>query len=974
MDTRTYLKAGTELRFPGMPCRIKTFMGRGSNSLVYLGEYEDQVSLGQWHDVIIKELFPLHPNGAVYRDADGCIHVDPEGRSLYRLHQESFERGNRIHLKLLKDNPAMIGGNVNTYAWNGTLYTLLNCSGSIGFDAAMQQNDVSLRKIVERMLCLTEALEVFHQSGLLHLDISPDNILMIPQGQREHILLIDFNSASFCEEWQNGTMGFCSVKHGYTAPEICNGDYARVGVHSDLYSVTAIFYSCLMGRPLTMEEAIRSSPPDAAESKYLKDASEPVKHMVKSILRRGLQTLVSRRYAAIGTLRADLQELLARIDCVGVTHWAVYENAKKALNSFIKANPTFAFLGQKDALFPLNFCDERTGCTQELTDFLRECTAARTILLRANGGQGKTTALLYAALQQNASYSPKKMAAVYLSAYAYRPEEKWFIHDNILRMLKFDKATKDYPAARHELDQLLARPLADGKTPALLILLDGMNEIACDTSLLIQELNELGAMPGVSITVSSRSDIPGLQAIPYSLNFLSLEEVEEVLSTRGILIPEDEEVQQILRTPLMLSMFIRTSQAIGQQIQIATADELIRSLLQMETNRYTEADDEHWQMDAAVHYVLPAIAEQEIVRNRMLTEQELQKTVARCYQVVKSQALIRFFPRWIGHSKAIRGGAKNAEEWYAVIVHKLLWRRAGMLIRDENGMYRVFHQQIKEWLKEVNRENQRHLAKQRGLRACAMMAVLLAVGGIAWQTIWIPIIQPIIEQAQVVYFPKGEAETVVEGAQEVCHFGKTVGDTMMKCLRYAENRDMESFAMWLPAAQDVLAPYASYFPADYMVACDSLKDAVSIQQFRDAQMPWSKHSFQYELFCDLATVPSDMAAQYMASLKVLDWLMSNDTMYDKYAKEYIARLDELVSCDMEIVYHYYDQLVRLELTAMQESDSSLFYELTQRYSFEMGTPADSDTEISLLKKTRSDILLPEINNHGAVLEYQGKLF
>ena len=260
------------------------------------------------------------------------------------------------------------------------------------------------------------------------------------------------------------------------------------------------------------------------------------------------------------------------------------------------------------------------------------------------------------------------------------------------------------------------------------------------------------------------------------------------------------------------------------------------------------------------------------------------------------------------------------------------------------------------------------------MRAGAIAAILLVGGVIAWKTVWIPTIRPIIEQAQVVYFPKAEAKAVVEEAQEICHFGKSAGDTMMMFLRYAEDRNLEGFAMGLPAARDALALYASHFPADYLVACDSLRDAVNSRQFSDAQMPWSKHGFQYEVFCDLAFVPSDMASQYMASLEVLDWLMCNEEMYNRYAKEYIGLLSNLVNCDLEIVYLYYDQLVRQELTAMQESDSSLFYELTQRYSFEMDMPADVDAEIYLLKKTRNDVLLPELINHGAVLEYQGKLF
>ena len=55
MDGRMGLQPGTVLEFPGMECRIESFVGRGSNAMVYLGSYPDAQLKGMRHQVLITE-------------------------------------------------------------------------------------------------------------------------------------------------------------------------------------------------------------------------------------------------------------------------------------------------------------------------------------------------------------------------------------------------------------------------------------------------------------------------------------------------------------------------------------------------------------------------------------------------------------------------------------------------------------------------------------------------------------------------------------------------------------------------------------------------------------------------------------------------------------------------------------------------------------------------------------------------------
>ena len=72
----------------------------------------------------------------------------------------------------------------------------------------------------------------------------------------------------------------------------------------------------------------------------LVNVPQTVSSMVGTILKRGLHTLSRRRYQSIGQMRQAFQELLDRIDCVGVTHWSLWENGKRSVEELIKINPS----------------------------------------------------------------------------------------------------------------------------------------------------------------------------------------------------------------------------------------------------------------------------------------------------------------------------------------------------------------------------------------------------------------------------------------------------------------------------------------------------------------------------------------------------------------------------------------------------------------------------------------------------------
>ena len=476
MDRRTALPEGTVLPFPGLSCRIDGYVGRGSNAIVYEASYPDAANSARRHRVLVKELFPLDVRGHIRRGEDGAVLTDPQAQELWQTHRLSFERGNDVHLQLLALRSDRIGGNLNTYALNGTLYTVLDDPGSRTLKQTLAGKPAGdLRTAAGWCLRLLDCLEVFHRQEFLHLDISPDNILLLGDGAEERVMLIDFNSVHSIAELRSGAALSLSAKEGFTAPEAQTGLLRSISFCTDLFSVAAVFYTLLTGSAPSLVQLNRKVPPDAQDSPLLSDAPSTVREQVRKILRRGLCTLPEKRYPSCAAMKKDLTELTDRLAGLGVSHAALWEAGRKNVLRLVRRNPSLAYLEKEAELYPLRVTWEESGRSVFLKDFMAEAAACRDlpVLLEGAGGSGKSTALLRKVLSAPPIYSAGAPALIYIPLYAWREDGGTFILDQILKELRFDAKTRTLEDARHALTEQLNKPLLfKGQArPALLLLL-----------------------------------------------------------------------------------------------------------------------------------------------------------------------------------------------------------------------------------------------------------------------------------------------------------------------------------------------------------------------------------------------------------------------------------------------------------------------------------------------------------------------
>ena len=137
-------------------------------------------------------------------------------------------------------------------------------SGMSLAEELMHRDTVPWREACEIAEAISWSLSPLHEQGIVHRDVTPRNVMIrLGKDKRLHTKLIDFGTAKLPGEWDDDLDAPVGTPK-YMAPEQADGRGATVS--SDVYSLGALLYEMLAGRP-----AIGLQNPSAeACSDYLK--------------------------------------------------------------------------------------------------------------------------------------------------------------------------------------------------------------------------------------------------------------------------------------------------------------------------------------------------------------------------------------------------------------------------------------------------------------------------------------------------------------------------------------------------------------------------------------------------------------------------------------------------------------------------------------------------------------------------------
>jgi tetratricopeptide (TPR) repeat protein/predicted Ser/Thr protein kinase len=167
-----------------------------------------------------------------------------------------------------------------------------------------------LRRIVEVLAQVAEAVDFAHEKGVVHRDLKPANIMVDGRG---HSYVMDFGLAKSVRTGSSLTgSGHAVGTPSYMAPEQAQGDHSRIGPRTDVYALGAILYEVATGRPPFVGENLVDVLVDVAH----KDPVAPRRLNPKfppdleTIAMKALEKDPDRRFATAEEFAADLRRWL----------------------------------------------------------------------------------------------------------------------------------------------------------------------------------------------------------------------------------------------------------------------------------------------------------------------------------------------------------------------------------------------------------------------------------------------------------------------------------------------------------------------------------------------------------------------------------------------------------------------------------------------------------------------------------------
>ena len=270
---------------------IECVLGQGGFGITYLG-------IDELHEkkVAIKEFFPqgIVTRNIEYQDTVTVTFVGEKDN--YEKGKERFLKEARTMAKFSKDEGIVKA--LDFFEINNTAYIVMEYLEGITLKQYLRENQrIAPEDLIELLVPLIESLDEIHSQGMIHRDISPDNIMVLPDGR---IKLMDFGAARDYTEFGEKSLSIV-LKPGYAPPE----QYQTHGIQgpwTDIYALCATMYKCITGE----------NPPDAIErvmEDSLKKISEfgiAIPPQEEAAIIKGMSVSAKDRYQDIKDFCEDL--------------------------------------------------------------------------------------------------------------------------------------------------------------------------------------------------------------------------------------------------------------------------------------------------------------------------------------------------------------------------------------------------------------------------------------------------------------------------------------------------------------------------------------------------------------------------------------------------------------------------------------------------------------------------------------------
>ena len=220
---------------------VGEMLGQGGFGITYIG-----FDLLLEQKIAIKEYFPMS-TGMVSRE--GCSTVVWSDAVMQKSGVEkgfdSFLKEARKMAKL-RSIPSVVGVN-SVFIQNETAYIVMDfIEGETLLKKLQREGPMDYDTCISLMTPIMQALAEVHKHGIIHRDISPDNIMVQSDGK---LILLDLGAAKDLDiQGKDGNVQSSQMvaKHGFSPVEQY-GQAGKIGPWTDVYAMAATIYYCCTG-------------------------------------------------------------------------------------------------------------------------------------------------------------------------------------------------------------------------------------------------------------------------------------------------------------------------------------------------------------------------------------------------------------------------------------------------------------------------------------------------------------------------------------------------------------------------------------------------------------------------------------------------------------------------------------------------------------------------------------------------------
>lgn len=475
MDNRQALTSGTKI---DDSITITREIGRGGSCIVYDASRVDTTKTP--HKIRIRECYPVWLK--ISRDEFGNLTASELDAENFAREKERFSSAYRNasnirHIIGLTNSTVDLSDMLQI---NNTLYAVMSFDEGIDYG---QYHDKSVKELFQHLKSLALIIQKYHQNGYLHLDIKPENVLIIPETS-EHVKLFDFDSLQSVKTLHDGENLLISYSEGFSAPEQVHKKLNKIGFHTDIYSIGAILFYKLFNRKPDFIDGSQTTIYDFSLMNYQDIRYQPgFFRKLAEFLRRTIALSISSRWSKIAVVIEKLDELIKLSEIERVF---VYDNFQ-----YNSAN----FLGREHEL-------------SEINSVLRDNNL---VFLSGIGGIGKTElARKYAAIHRN-SYG-----TIIFCKYTTS------IIDLVIDEISINKIGREENETREDFYQRKLAVLREVLTPSDLIIIDNFDSeedanlgdiLACPCKFIITTREDFRDYNYCQIDIEKITDIDEINGI-----------------------------------------------------------------------------------------------------------------------------------------------------------------------------------------------------------------------------------------------------------------------------------------------------------------------------------------------------------------------------------------------------------------------------------------------------------------------------